>query len=448
MSAAAPVTVSAKSAVTVPGTRPSSVTPPPPDRPGSTVYGGQHPAAPARRRRRLPVLIALVLLVVLLGGGATLQLTRSLPAATLTTSIAASMKIPGAAPELPWPATGSAELMIEGLGRIGGSGSTAAAPIGSVAKVMTAYVILRDHPLSGTEEGPTLTVTAADVADFESRIASGQSLVQVEIGEKLTERDALEALMLPSANNIAHQLAVWDAGSEEAFLTKMNAAAEDLGMKNTNYTDPSGYLPTTTSTAPDQVILARAALKSAVFAEIVALPEAEIPVVGTIKNYNDLLGVNGVFGIKTGSTDEAGGNLVFASHLTVGSRKLTLVGAVFNQPGAQTPQQLAKVNREVKKLLTATAKVVKEYTLLPTDPVGQVETAWGATTTVRPAQALKVVGWPGLTVPLKVTTTAPSAEVTAAQSVGTVQASGVRVELRTDSAIASPSAWWRLTRTS
>ena len=99
-------------------------------------------------------------------------------------------------------------------------------------------------------------------------------------------------------------------------------------------------------------------IKNPVFAEIVALPEAEIPVVGTIRNYNDLLGVNGVFGIKTGSTDEAGGNLVFASRLTVGSRKLTIVGAVFNQPGAQTPQQLAKVNREVKKLLTAVAKVV------------------------------------------------------------------------------------------
>ncbi|GAA0487505.1 hypothetical protein Ade02nite_11620 [Paractinoplanes deccanensis] len=388
------------------------------------------------------------MLVVLLGAGATLQLTRSLPAATLTTSIAATMKIPGAAPKLPWPEVGSAELMIEGLGRIGGSGSTEAAPIGSVAKVMTAYVILRDHPLTGDEEGPTLTVTAADVADYESRIASNQSLVRVEVGEQLTERDALEALMLPSANNIAHQLAVWDAGSEEAFLTKMNAAAEQLGMKDSHYTDASGYLPTTVSTASDQVILARAALKSPVFAEIVAMTEAEIPVVGTIRNYNDMLGVNGVFGIKTGSTDEAGGNLVFASHLTVGGRKLTLVGAVFNQPGANTPEQLAQVNQEVKALLRAVAKVVKEYTLLATDPVGQVETAWGATTTVRPAKALKVVGWPGLTVPLKVTTAAPDAEVTSAQPVGTVQASGVRVELRTDSATESPSLWWRLTRTS
>ena len=45
-------------------------------------------------------------------------------------------------------------------------------------------------------------------------------------GEKLTERDALEALLLPSANNVAHMLAVWDAGGEDAFITKMNDAAQ------------------------------------------------------------------------------------------------------------------------------------------------------------------------------------------------------------------------------
>ncbi|MCO8271127.1 D-alanyl-D-alanine carboxypeptidase [Actinoplanes sp. TRM 88003] len=412
---------------------------------GPTQYGGGT-TTPRRRKRLLAVLITAVLLVALLGAGATAQLTRSLPAATLATTVAATMKVPGKAPDLPWPDQGSAELMIEGLGRLGGSGPDEAAPIGSVAKVMTAYVILRDHPLSGDEEGPSLTVTAADVADYQARIASNQSLVPVRVGEKLTERDAIEALMLPSANNIAHQLAIWDAGSESAFVDKMNAAADDLGMADTKYTDPSGYLPTTISTAPDQVKLARAALKSEVFAEIVALPSATIPVAGKIRNYNDLLGVQGVFGIKTGSTDEAGGCLLFAARLTVGGRKLTIVGAVFNQPGLNTPEQLANVNKEIKTLLRAVRQTVKQYTLLPADPVGEIRTAWGDTTPVRPATPLKVVGWPGLTVPLKVSTTAPGASVTAGQPVGTVQASGVRVDLRADATTSDPSVWWRLTR--
>ncbi|WP_308121258.1 D-alanyl-D-alanine carboxypeptidase family protein [Paractinoplanes bogorensis] len=375
-----------------------------------------------------------------------MQLSRELPKATLATTVADTMRIPGKAPALPWPDQGSAELMIEGLGRLGGSGSDKTAPIGSVAKVMTAYVILRDHPLSGDEEGPTLTVTAADVADYKSRISTNQSQVPVRVGEKLTERDAIEALMLPSANNIAHQLAVWDAGSEKAFVDKMNATADELGMTGTTYSDPSGFLPTTVSTAADQVKLGRAALQMEVFAEIVALPSATIPVAGKIRNYNDLLGVDGVFGIKTGSTDEAGGNLLFSARLKVGGRTLTVVGAVFNQPGLHTPEQLANVNREVRALLKSVRQTVKQYTLLPADPVGQVESAWGDSSIVRPAQPLQVVGWPGLSVPVEVTTTAPGATVTAGQAVGSVEASGVRVELLAEAAIGEPSLWWKLTR--
>jgi D-alanyl-D-alanine carboxypeptidase (penicillin-binding protein 5/6) len=251
--------------------------------------------------------------------------------------------------------------------------------------------------------------------------------------------------MLPSANNIATMLAVWDIGDEASFVAKMNATADELGMDDTEYTDPSGYLPTTTSTAADQVILARAALKSEVFADIVALERATIPVAGTIRNYNDLLGEKGVFGIKTGSTDEAGGNLLFAARLTVAGRTLTIVGAVFSQPGLHTPQQLARVNVEVRKLLTAVRSVVKQHTLLPPEPVGRVTTAWGATAAVTPAAPVRVVGWPGLAVPVEVTAT-PPAETTAGQVVGSVLASGVRVELAADAATGPPGFWWRLTR--
>ncbi|MGC4857162.1 D-alanyl-D-alanine carboxypeptidase family protein [Micromonospora sp. DT4] len=382
----------------------------------------------------------------LLGSGIAVQLNRELPVATVSTSIAATLRIPGAAPSLPWPERGSAELMVEGLGRIGGSGGGTAKPIGSVAKVMTAYVILKEHPLSGAEEGPTLTVTAADMADYQSRIPSGQSLVPVLAGERLTERDALEALMLPSANNIAHQLAVWDAGSVTAFVAKMNAAADELGLTRTRYTDPSGFLPSTVSTARDQVALARAALGMPVFAAIVELREATIPVAGRIRNYNDLLGVDGVFGIKTGSTDEAGGNLVFAARLKVGARTLIVVGAVFNQPGANTPEQLIAVNKVVRRLLAGVRRSVKEYVLLAAAPVGWVRTAWGAAAAVSPAAPLKAVGWPGLAVAVRVVTVAPGAEVASGQVVGSVEASGRRVPLHTDTATAGPSLWWRLTR--
>ena len=424
-------------------------------KPRGTVYGSQPslpapvpaPTAPKRRKRLvLAVLLPVVVFLALAGGGVAAQLNRALPAATLTAGVAASLTIPGKLPSIPWPSKGSAELMIEGMGRIGGSGDNDPEPIGSVAKVMTAYLILKNHPLSGDEEGPAITVTSADVADYQARIPLGQSLVPVVAGEKMTERDALEALMLPSANNVAHMLGVWDAGSQDAFLTRMNDAADELGMTGTHYTDPSGFLPTTISTAADQVTLARAALKDDVFAGIVALPSADIPVAGKIKNYNDLLGVLGVFGIKTGSTGDAGGNLVFAAHLTVGDKKLTVIGAVFNQPGAHTPQQLANVNTVVRKLLKSVRGFVKEYVLLADKTVGQVKTAWGSTATISPAIPLKVIGWPGLAIKVKTTTTAPGAGVTGGQVVGAVEASGVRVDLSTDAATAEPTFWWKVSR--
>lgn len=406
---------------------------------------------PAKKSRRgLIRLIAALVLLAAATSGVTVQLRRTLPSVHLTADVASTLRIPGPSPSLPWPSAGSAELMIEGLGRLGGKHADTAAPIGSVAKVMTAYLILKHHPLAGDEPGPQLTVTAADVADYRARIPGGQSLVRIAAGEQLTERQALEALLLPSANNVAHMLAVWDAGSAGAFVTSMNDAATELGMTGTRYTDPSGFLPSTTSTPADQVTLARSALKMPVFADIVAEPSATIPVAGRIKTYNGMLGQDGVFGVKTGSTSQAGGNLLFASRLELDGTVLTVVGAVFNQPGSGTPDQLARANTAVRRLLAAVRSAVRNYSILPVRPVGQVTTAWGDRVSVSPAGELKVIGWPGLRVPVKITTSAPGAEVRSGAVVGQVEArpgaSAVRVDLRADAATSKPSLWWKLTR--
>jgi D-alanyl-D-alanine carboxypeptidase (penicillin-binding protein 5/6) len=66
--------------------------------------------------------------------------------------------------------------------------------IASVAKVMTAYVILHDHPLSSGESGPEIAVQSSEAAAYPSQVRDGDSLVPVVAGERLTERQALEAL--------------------------------------------------------------------------------------------------------------------------------------------------------------------------------------------------------------------------------------------------------------
>src|SRR5262249_20155942 len=191
-----------------------------------------------------------------------------------------------------WPAHGQAAVQI-GQSQVQAGPNQHAAPIASVAKVMTAYLVLRDHPLRLGEDGPTITLTDADVADTDRRRAQRESVVPSAAGEQLTERQALQALLVPSANNIAAVLARWDAGSEDRFVGRMNAAARSLGMTHTRYTDPSGYEDATVSTAADQVRVVERAMRLPVFASIVATPSAALPVAATVQNTDTLLGQPG-----------------------------------------------------------------------------------------------------------------------------------------------------------
>jgi serine-type D-Ala-D-Ala carboxypeptidase (penicillin-binding protein 5/6) len=252
------------------------------------------------------------------------------PAATPTAGAAAGRGRLGA---VSWPASGTSAADISGYGVTGGPGATRVVPIASVAKLMTAYVIVRDHPLTARGAGPDITIQPPEAAAYQSQRSDGDSLVPVAAGEVLTERQALEALLLPSADNIAWVLARWDAGGQGAFTAKMNAAARGLGMTATRYTDPSGLDSATTSTAADQVRLGTAAMSVPALAAITAQATADIPVAGTIRNTNEVLGQDGIVGLKTGSTEAAGGCLLAAAWSEVNGREVLIVAAAFGQPG-------------------------------------------------------------------------------------------------------------------
>lgn len=238
-----------------------------------------------------------------------------------------------ALPSTTWPAHGQAALIQTGQAQVQASPNQHAAPIASVAKVMTAYLVLRDHPLQLVEAGPTITLTEADVADTEHRRAKRESVVSIAAGERLTERQALQALLLPSANNIAAVLARWDAGSADSFIARMNATAQSLGMTRTDYTDPSGYEDTTVSTAADQVLIVDQTMRLPVFAGIVATASATLPVAGIVHNTNTLLGRDGFVGIKTGSDNAAGGCFAFQALRWIDGKQMTITGVVLGQPG-------------------------------------------------------------------------------------------------------------------
>lgn len=261
---------------------------------------------------------------------------------------------------LPWPAEGQAAVTVEGVGSLGVSGDRRPVPIASVTKVMTAYVILRRHPLRPGEDGPLVTVdhTAAN----ESYLPQ-ESTVPLREGRRVRLRRMLELMLVPSGNNVARLLARWDSGSQERFVGRMNATARRLGMTATKYTGASGNEDSTVSTAPDQLRLAREAMRDPVFRAVVARTETAVPDdTRTLANTNTLLNKHGVIGVKTGSGTAAGGNLVWASRV----RGRLVLGVILGQATNTTPIAAKTAALEAGAKMSA---AVEHWLLGPDSPL-------------------------------------------------------------------------------
>ncbi|WP_438295594.1 D-alanyl-D-alanine carboxypeptidase [Streptomyces sp. HUAS TT7] len=371
-------------------------TPPKPETVGRTV---------ARRIKIWGTLVALLAVVLV-----AVQALRPLPTPTLELTGKSSHTADGGALSLPWPTEGQAVVDIDGVGRMGSYGEMKPLPIGSVAKVMTTYLILRDHPLKAGDKGPSIPVDQKAQDDYTNGVAEKESVVEVKAGQQVSELEALQAVMLPSANNVARLLARWDASTEEAFIKKMNDTAKELGMTSTTYTDASGLMESTVSTAEDQVKLARRAMADPVFRQIAKLPSYQstttsggstVETARTQNNFNKLVPLNGVVGIKTGSTTKAGGNLLFAAETTVGDSKQLVIGAVFGQHKAPIIDTATAAS---KSLILAADKALRTETLVKKgEVVGQVDDGLGGTVPVVAAKDLTVPVWSGASVAIKLT---------------------------------------------
>ncbi|WP_432193033.1 D-alanyl-D-alanine carboxypeptidase [Streptomyces sp. bgisy027] len=411
-------------------------TPPPPDTAVRTAI------------RRVKIWTPLVILLAIVF--AVVQSVRPLPAPTLELTAQDTYTFDGSKIDIPWPADGQAALDVDGIGTFGSSGDQKPVPIASVAKVMTAYLVLRDRPLKSGDEGPKIKID--QLAEDQSN-AGQESTVDVTAGDEITQREALESILIASANNVARLLARWDAGSEKAFVAKMNAAAEDLGMTNTTYTDPSGLNDTTVSTAVDQVKLAKAAMKFPAFREVAAMMSYDDYKGTNHSNWNQLVGRNNVVGIKTGTTTSALGNLVFAAKKEVGGETRTIVGAVVRQPaGGPENTILSAALDGGDKLIRAAQGALESATILKKgDVVGYVDDGLGGRTEVVATKDVKAVGWSGLKVKLtfapdEVPHTAKAGTQVGTLTVGDGSSGAVKIPVALRTELAEPGFTDKLTR--
>lgn len=361
-------------------------------------------------------------------------------------TLAAYVRLAGGTPQLAWPGEGEAAVEVVGADAPAMSaGPEAPAPIASLAKVMTAYLTLEQHPLAPGAAGFTITITPQEQSEERERVALDQSVLPVRAGEHITERQALEALMLPSANNIAALLASYEGGVG-AFVERMNATARSLGMRATRYTDPSGFAATTVSTASDQLKLAAAAMAMPAFAALVDERTATLPLVGVVSNLNALVGEDGYVGVKTGSDSAAGGCLIFAKRTLIAGKQLTVLGAVLGQrSGGYVEAALAAAQR----LGDSAARAVRVRTALSAGAgVLSLRSADGARTLGATVGALRVLGWGGLALRVRVHLGLRDAStLRRGERLGSVTLEGVRTgasAVVAESALGEPSLGWRL----
>lgn len=399
------------------------------------------PRKPKRRWGRISAALVASVLIIAMGGYVWLARTHYVVAAELE-----QFTMPATdTPAIPWPESGTSAIGAAGHGLLADSGSAEQVmPIASITKLITAAVILEKKPLDPGQFGETITLTAADEGLTNNYAARGGSTVPLYAGQELSQYHALNALLLPSANNVADMLVIWAFGSMDNYLTYANAWVKSKGMNSTTVADASGFSPATTSSARDLIKLGDIALTHPVISEIVRKPHVALPGVGTVYSTNKLLGNNGIIGGKTGMTDEAGDCLLFiARHTPAGGEEVMILGVLLGQPSR--PVNFA----HAQAILSAARNgFVTTEILSAGQTIGRAPTLWNTTADLQSDQDITITHWKGSAVEVQTSIPDISAAKPAGYKVGTltVQSGDLFYEsaVSLKDALDQPPLWWRL----
>ena len=273
--------------------------------------------------------------------------------------------------------------------------------IASITKMMTAYLALRAGALDKTYAVPVAATTI------------GESTAGLRAGRRVSGRDLLEGLMVPSANDAAETLAIGIDGSEQAFVRRMNRTAKQLGMTDTVYKAPYGLdAEGQHSTAADQLILAQELMKDAGLRPIVRLRSAVIDGL-RLAAANTMLGVYaGADGVKTGHTNDAGWCL--AASAKRGGRRIYVVGL-----GAADQ---ATRDRDIARLLDWGFSQLQGVVAVRAGAVGgRLALPYGGTVDARVAKTLRLTIRPGERVRLRYRLASAKPPLEQGQEIGQVE---------------------------
>lgn len=310
-----------------------------------------------------------------------------------------------------------------------------AMPIASMAKVVTAVAVQQKSPIKPGQTGIEIVFDDDDEALYREYLANDGTVTNVKTGESINQYQALQAILLPSSNNMSDTLAKRVFGSVKDYTNYANKLVRELGMKDTFIADASGFSPLTISTPTDMLLIGQKLMQDPVLAEIVAQEQADIPVAGLIRNHNILIKEPDVVGIKPGYTDEAGLCLLFAAKASPADSYI--IGVVM---GAETSLELLHSS---KQLLADSQNILNSEVIIQRgQAVGELKAPWldkpvkliAKTETALDADQLNK---PADNVILQ-NQSADEAEVSLSAS------NQSTIPVRYQSQMTSPSWWWRL----
>ncbi len=409
-------------------------------------YGHMYSVRAKRKRKHTSILrkATLVILPLLLVAGLLANAFRPLPAATATPEGLVSTV---SAVKLAWPSAGSAAIGAQGFGVLDATGAVTARPMASLAKLVTALALIEQKPFKLGQQGETYTITERDVDLYASYLAQGGAVAKVALGEKITEYQMLQAMLLPSANNMADTAALWAFGSMDAYLAYANGMAKRFGLKQMVLADDaSGMSPKSIATTRELVRLGEYVMDNPVLANIVGQKSATIPVAGTINSANARLGYNNIIGIKTGLTDEAGGCFLFAAgHKLPTGENVVLIGVILGAPNLVAAFDASEPLLNSAKPHFAVARAAQAG-----QKIASYQTPWGARSDVVAAGNIDMVMWKGVPLTPSINLHQPSHASNKGDVVGTytvrsgLNGKSTKILLRND--LPGPSLMWRLTR--
>jgi len=409
----------------------------------------------ARRRGWITTAIVFAVVLAMSGGYVGWALTAPLGAPAVTSHAPAVPVSPPAAVRL--PSQGASAISVAGgdeyLGAAASgiwltSGTDEPHPIASISKLITALVILEAKPLASADDpGPTITFRKADHDLYDKYYVMGATIAAMPTGSSMSLRDALATMLIPSACNYAEAVSTWAFGSQRAYLDATRGWLAAHGLTGTTIVEPTGISPRNTSTPSDLLTIGKLAAANPAIAKIVATRSVSLPGPGAMSNTNDLLGGNGITGLKTGNLGEGSYSLLYTASVDVGAAKpLTVTGVVLGGHSRQS------VNGTVVAALDSIRNGFHQVPVATAgQQVGSYSTPWGSTAKMVVSDSASILTWSDTAITVTMQTTTPPAYADG-EVVGTItwtagpHTATATVEI--EGALSPPTDWWRLTHPS